>query len=75
MTDFSILVDEQLTPDMYRIFGDKVSNYTPDKIELLLQEAEIKDGGEALLLIDGWKSKKQYWGYWIMLKRTEQTQA
>ena len=74
-SDFSILVDEQLTPYMYQIFGSKFSNYTSEKIELLLQETEIDNNYKVALLIDNWKRKKQYWGYWIMLKRTKQAQA
>ena len=74
-SDFSILVDVQLTPYMYQIFGSKISNYTSEKIELLLQETEFDNNYNAALLIDNWKRKKQYWGYWIMLKRTKQAQA
>ena len=36
----------------------------------MLQEASLKDTDETSFLIDGWKNKKMYWGYWLMLKRT-----
>ena len=73
--DFNILIDKQQTPEMYQIFGDKIPNYTSDKIELLLQEADMRNDEDAFLLIDNWSNKKQYWGYWVMLKRTRQAQT
>lgn len=41
---------------------------------MLLQETNLKDADETSLLIGRWKNKKQYWGYWLMLKRTMQAQ-
>ena len=73
--DFNILIDKQQTPEMYQIFGDRIPNYTSDKIELLHQEADMRNDEDAFLLIDNWSNKKQYWGYWVMLKRTRQAQT
>lgn len=73
--DFHIFINEPSSPEMYDIFGDKIPNYTSEKVELLLHEANLRDAGEASFLIDEWKNKKQYWGYWFMLKRTNQAQA
>lgn len=73
--DFYILINEASAPEMYNIFGTKIPNYTSEKVGLLLQEASLKDADETSFLIDGWKNKKMYWGYWLMLKRTNRAQA
>lgn len=72
--DFHIFINEASNPEMYKIFGTKIPNYTSEKVDLLLQETNLKDADEASLLIGRWKNKKQYWGYWLMLKRTMQAQ-
>lgn len=73
-SNFYILIDKQSTPLMYQLFGEKLSNYTPKKIELLLKEIHIETEDEKQNLLTEWKDSQLYWGYWIMLKRTEQAQ-
>ena len=60
--------------DIYhKLFGDELCIYSEQVIDLLIQEAEAK-GNNSNLLTD-WKSFKSQWGYWAMLKRTQQAQA
>ena len=74
-SDFSIAVEESSEPEMYRVFGESLANYTPAKTALLLKEAGMEDTADKSALPDEWKTRKQDWGYWIMLKRTGQAQA
>ena len=71
-SDFSIAVEESSEPEMYRVFGESLANYTPAKTALLLKEAGMEDTADKSALPDEWKTRKQDWGYWIMLKRTGQ---
>lgn len=74
-SDFSIAVEESSEPEMYRVFGESLANYTPAKTALLLKEAGMEDTADKSALPDEWKTRKQDWGYWIMLERTGQAQA
>lgn len=74
-SDFGVAIDGQTNPGIYQVFGGSISNYTSEKIELLLRETDIEGTEDALALLDEWKQKKQYWGYWGMLIRTGQAQA
>lgn len=73
-SDFYIQIDRESTPLMYQLFGEKLSNYTPKKVELLFKEIHTVTEDEKQYLLTEWKDSQLYWGYWIMLKRTEQAQ-
>lgn len=73
--DFYIAVDEQATPEIYRVFGGKIPNYTFEKTALLLKEAQAGTNEDKAALSAEWKAKGQDWGYWLMLKRTGQAQT
>lgn len=65
--DFGIILTEQSDPDLYKIFGDRIPNYTADIIALLKQETQ----GNTSDLVGQWQSLGTHvWGYWAMLKRT-----
>lgn len=68
-SDFYILID---TPLMHQLFGEKLSNYTSKKVELLLKETHTESEDEKQDLLTEWRNSQLYWGYWFMLKRTEQ---
>ena len=69
---FGVAIDGQTNPGIYQVFGGSIPNYTSGKIELLLRETDIEGTEDALALLNEWKQKKQYWGYWGMLIRTGQ---
>lgn len=73
--DFYIAVDEHFTPEIYRLFGEKIPNYTSEKTALLLKEAQAETTENKADLSAEWKAKKQEWGYWLMLKRTGQART
>lgn len=68
-SDFRLSIDRTFNLEAYNAIGGVIDNYTADKVSLLLQEANMADGSEAAALNDAWKSRKQNWGYWSMLKR------
>lgn len=59
----------------YELFGDAIPVYTPVKIDLLLQEANMGEDGSASDLDTSWNRNKLYYGYWPMLKRTGLAQS
>lgn len=73
-SNFYILINEQFNPFIYQLFGEKLSNYTSKKTELLLKEIHTATEDEKQNLLTEWKDNQLYWGYWIMLKRTQQAQ-
>lgn len=54
-SDFSIAVEESSEPEMYRVFGESLANYTPAKTALLLKEAGMEDTADKSALPDEWK--------------------
>lgn len=74
-SDFNIAIGELSAPEMYRVFGESLANYTPEKTALLLKEAGMEATADKSALPVEWKARKQDWGYWIMLKRTGLAQA
>lgn len=65
--DFSVFINEAEEPTMYKLFGEKIPNYTSDIIGLLKKEAN----GNTTDLVSEWQSFGTHvWGYWLMLKRT-----
>ena len=67
--DFSIVVSEQDSPEIYQALGDRIPNYTPEKTNLLLQEAMLGSNADAHTLAEAWRANGLSWGYWSMLKR------
>ena len=55
-SDFSIAVEESSEPEMYRVFGESLANYTPAKTALLLKEAGMEDTADKSALPDEWKN-------------------
>lgn len=65
--DFSVYVNADSEPDIYKQFGEKIPNYTSDIIGLLKKEAE----SDTADIVSQWQSLGSHtWGYWLMLKRT-----
>ena len=73
--NFYLFVDESSHPEMYRIFGGQLPNYSPEKTALLLQEACMASPEDASAVLTGWKAHELWWGYWTMLKRTGHAKA
>lgn len=73
--DFSLYVNEYDAPEIFRIFGNTIPNYTAEKAELLLREARQPDTAGTAELAEEWERKALRWGYWPMLKRTGLAQS
>ena len=74
-SDFYIIIEEDYNPEIYRIFGERIPNYTSEKTALLLKEIHVESSADKSALAAGWETQKQDWGYWLMLKRTGQAQT
>ena len=75
-SDFSIAVEESSEPEMYRVFGESLANYTPAKNPPCCSKRPVwRTLRTSRPCRTNGKARKQDWGYWIMLKRTGQAQA
>lgn len=62
--NFSLSINEN-QKELFSIFGNKITIYTPEYVELLTQEAQAAENLPAL-----WNEKSgSSYGYWAMLKR------
>lgn len=75
LSDFYIIIEEDYNPEIYRIFGERIPNYTSEKTALLLKEIHVESSADKSSLAAEWETQKQNWGYWLMLKRTGQAQT
>lgn len=67
--NFSLSINES-QKELFTIYGDKITLYTPEYVELLTQEAQAAENLPAL-----WNEKSgSSYGYWAMLKRTGKAQ-
>lgn len=67
--NFSLSINDS-QEELFAIYGDKITLYTPKYVELLTQEAQAAENLPAL-----WNEKSgSSYGYWAMLKRTGKAQ-
>lgn len=67
--NFSLSINDS-QKELFAIYGDKITLYTPKYVELLTQEAQAAENLPAL-----WNEKSgSSYGYWAMLKRTGKAQ-
>ena len=74
--NFSIAIDQAGVPEMYARFGEYLQNYTSTEVYLLSAETLADNAAKYNDLLTQWQKleSQPHWGYWAMLKRTNQAQ-